>query len=73
MRIIINYEIVVEAQADDVETKMGQQLVLNNVLQYTASQMSKEDIGKFIALILMLVGVILTLVGSNALINVMKL
>jgi len=32
-----------------------------------------QDIGKFIALILMLVGVILTLAGSNALINVMKL
>ena len=32
-----------------------------------------QDIGKFIALILMVVGVILTLAGSNALINVMKL
>jgi hypothetical protein len=32
-----------------------------------------QDIGKFIALILMLVGVILTLAGSNALINIMKL
>jgi hypothetical protein len=32
-----------------------------------------QDIGKFIALILILVGVILTLAGSNALINVMKL
>jgi hypothetical protein len=32
-----------------------------------------QDVGKFIALILMLVGVILTLAGSNALIDVMKL
>jgi hypothetical protein len=32
-----------------------------------------QDVGKFIALILMLVGVILTLAGNNALINVMKL
>lgn len=32
-----------------------------------------QDIGKFIALILMLVGVILTLAGSNALITIMKL
>jgi Domain of unknown function (DUF6754) len=32
-----------------------------------------QDVGKFIALILMLVGVILTLAGSNALVNFMKL
>ena len=32
-----------------------------------------QDVGKFIALILMLVGVILTLAGSNALIDIMKL
>jgi len=32
-----------------------------------------QDVGKFIALILILVGVILTLAGSNALIDVMKL
>jgi len=32
-----------------------------------------QDIGKFIALILMLIGVILTLAGSNALIGIMKL
>ncbi len=32
-----------------------------------------QDVGKLIALILMLVGVILTLAGSNALINLMKL
>ncbi len=32
-----------------------------------------QDVGKIIALILMLVGVILTLAGSNALINLMKL
>jgi hypothetical protein len=32
-----------------------------------------QDIGKFIALILMVIGVILTLAGSNALVDVMKL
>lgn len=46
----LNYEIIIEAQSDDVETKLGQQLAINHVLQYTASQMGKEDIGKFIRL-----------------------
>jgi hypothetical protein len=32
-----------------------------------------QDIGKIIALILMVIGVILTIAGSNALTNVMKL
>lgn len=42
----ICYQIVVEAQSDDVETKMGKQLVLNHVLQYVGTQMKQEDIGK---------------------------
>lgn len=44
----INYQIVVEAQADDVETKLGKQLVLNHVLQYIGPQLKPEDIGKLI-------------------------
>lgn len=42
----ILYDIKVEAQADDVESKMGKQLVLNHVLQYVGPQMKSEDIGK---------------------------
>lgn len=42
------YRIKVVPQADDIETKMGKQLVLNHVLQYVGAQMSKEDIGKLI-------------------------
>jgi hypothetical protein len=42
----LNYSIKVEAQADDIESKMGKQLVLNHVLQYVGPQMQKEDIGK---------------------------
>jgi hypothetical protein len=42
----INYQIVVEPQADDIETKLGRQLVLNHTLQYVGGQLGKEDIGK---------------------------
>lgn len=42
------YQIVAEPQATDVETKMGQQLVLGNVLQFAGSSMEKEDLGKLI-------------------------
>jgi hypothetical protein len=42
----ICYQIIVEAQSDDIETKLGKQLVLNHVLQYVGPQMKPEDIGK---------------------------
>lgn len=42
----IRYQIHVEPQADDIETKLGRQLVLNHTLQYVGGQLSKEDIGK---------------------------
>lgn len=44
----ICYEIKIEAQSDDVDTKMGQQLMLNHVLQYVGPQMDKENIGKLL-------------------------
>lgn len=40
------YNVKVVAQADDIETKMGKQLVLNHVLQYVGNQLKPEDIGK---------------------------
>lgn len=42
------YKIKVVAQADDVETKLGKQLVLNHALQYIGAKLDKEDIGKLL-------------------------
>lgn len=42
------YQVIVEPIADDVETKMGKQMVLNQTLQYVGNQLSKEDIGKLV-------------------------
>jgi hypothetical protein len=42
----ICYQIKVVPQNDDIETKMGKQLILNHALQYTANKLEKEDIGK---------------------------
>lgn len=42
------YKIKVTAQSEDIETKLGKQLVLNHVLQYVGNQLGKEDIGKLI-------------------------
>lgn len=42
----ISYQIIVEAQSDDIETKLGKQMVLNHVLQYVGTQLKPEDIGK---------------------------
>jgi hypothetical protein len=40
------YKIKIVPQADDIETKLGKQLVLSQGLQYTASKLEREDIGK---------------------------
>lgn len=40
------YEVKVEAQSDDIETKLGKQIVLNHTLQYVGAQLKPEDIGK---------------------------
>jgi hypothetical protein len=42
------YETKIEAQSDDIETKLGHQLVMNHVLQYASASMGKDDIGKII-------------------------
>lgn len=42
------YEIKIEAQSDDIETKLGKQLVLNHALQYVGPQMKPDDIGKLL-------------------------
>lgn len=40
------YEVNIEAQSDDIETKLGKQIVMNNTLQYVGNKLSPEDIGK---------------------------
>lgn len=40
------YEINLEAQSDDVETKLGKQIVINHALQYVGNQLKPDDIGK---------------------------
>lgn len=42
----ICYEINVEAQSDDIESKLGKQLALNHALQYVGQRLQPEDIGK---------------------------
>lgn len=42
------YEIKITAQSDDVETKLGRQIMLNHVLQYVGTQLDKRSIGKIV-------------------------
>ena len=42
----VDFEIKVEAQSDDVETKLGKQMILNHVMQYVGPQMKPDQIGK---------------------------
>jgi hypothetical protein len=42
----LSYEIVVTPQSDDIESKLGKQLVLNHALQYVGQKLNPEDIGK---------------------------
>lgn len=42
----ICYEVKVIAQTDDIETKLGKQLVINHALQYIGNKLEKDDIGK---------------------------
>jgi hypothetical protein len=44
----LSYRIVVEPISDDIETMMGKQLTLNQLLQYGGQNLSSEDIGKII-------------------------
>lgn len=40
------YKIKITAQSEDLESKMGKQLILNHALQYVGQKLDKEDIGK---------------------------
>lgn len=42
----VDYDIKIEAQSDDIETKLGKQLIMNHVLQYVGPQLKPEQIGK---------------------------
>lgn len=42
----LQYQIKVEPQSDDIETKMGKQLTLNHILQYVGNSLGKDDIGR---------------------------
>lgn len=42
----ICYEINIEAQSDDIETKLGKQISISQTLQYVGGKLDKEDIGK---------------------------
>jgi hypothetical protein len=44
------YEVKVEAQANDIETKLGHQLILSQLVQYTGTKLDKQDIGKIVRL-----------------------
>jgi hypothetical protein len=44
----IGYQIEIEPQTDDIETKMGKQLALNHVIQYAGQQLGPDAIGKII-------------------------
>lgn len=43
------YQIKLEAQNDDVESKMGKMLSINHIMQYVGPQMGKDEIGKLIS------------------------
>lgn len=43
-----HYEIKMEAQCDDIETKFGQQLAINHALQYVGGQLKPDDIGRLL-------------------------
>lgn len=44
----LSYQINVEPNSGDVETQYGQQLVFNQILQYTGGSLERKDIGKII-------------------------
>lgn len=44
------YNIILEAQSDDSESKLGRQLMLQHLIQYVGPQLAKDDLGKIIRL-----------------------
>lgn len=45
----LSYQVKVEEQADTIETRLGSQLVTNQILQYAGQQLNREDLGKLIS------------------------
>src|SRR5690606_14012335 len=41
----LNTQIIVEAQNEDAETKLGRTLTINHFMQYSGGKLEKEDIG----------------------------
>lgn len=44
----LGYQVTLEAQSDDLESRMGKQLALNHLIQYAGPSMASEDIGRVI-------------------------
>ena len=44
----LHFQIRLEPQTDDPETKMGRTLTFNHILQYTGNNLEREDLGKLI-------------------------
>lgn len=49
----LGYVIKVEAQSEDIETKMGRQMVLSQALQYVGQSLDKNSVGRFVRAMLM--------------------
>lgn len=43
-----SFQIKIEPMSDDLETKFGKSLMINQVLQYSSNQLTREDIGKLL-------------------------
>jgi len=44
------YQIKVEAQSEDIESRIGKKMSIDRYIQYAAGQLQKEDLGKFLRL-----------------------
>ncbi len=42
------YEVKIEAQSDDIETKIGKTLFLNHAIQYAGNSLKPDDLGKLL-------------------------
>ena len=45
----LRHSILVEEQSDTVETKLGRQLMISQILQYSSGQLQREDFGKLVS------------------------
>jgi hypothetical protein len=44
------YQIRIEEQSDDIETRLGKKLSIDRFIQYSGNNLNREDLGKFIRL-----------------------